>query len=412
MNTDRPPRRPVTEAELHAFVDGQLPAERQREIEAYLADRPDEAQRVEAYRAQKRELHALFDPVLDEAAAAAPAGAAGAAAQRRGTCSAWPPGWRSPWSAAPPAGGCAAAGLTPGSDAARMAAVAPAPGAPTWCLPAVLRSVPPSRTRSTAPTCAGPVEVDAAHEDQLVAWLSKRMGAPMKPPHLQALGYTLEGGRLLPGGQGPVAQFMYRDEPGSKLTLYVSNDIADVGSAAAAGREASEAGEERDTAFRFAQEGAVNVFYWVDGPFGYALSSDADRSVLARVSAEVYQQLGARAEGSSFDSALLSPRGLHRWSRDADGVCAGVGDRMFQSTRDHHSARRLTASIAQRDYGAPCPPGSSNVALIATFESPQRQATHTFYSAGCSSSRSESRSICMFISLHEGCRSSAGTTQW
>ena len=47
------------------------------------------------------------------------------------------------------------------------------------------------------------------------------------------------------------------------------------------------------TAIRFAQEGAVNVFYWVDGPFGYALSSDADRSVLARVSAEVYQQLGA-----------------------------------------------------------------------------------------------------------------------
>ena len=49
-----------------------------------------------------------------------------------------------------------------------------------------------------------------------------------------------------------------------------------------------------DTAFRFAREGAVNVFYWVDGAFGYALSSDAERSVLAQVSAEVYQQLGSR----------------------------------------------------------------------------------------------------------------------
>ena len=38
---------------------------------------------------------------------------------------------------------------------------------------------------------------------------------------------------------------------------------------------------------------AVNVFYWVDGPFGSALASDADRSVLARVSTEVYQQLGS-----------------------------------------------------------------------------------------------------------------------
>ena len=64
-----------------------------------------------------------------------------------------------------------------------------------------------------------PVEVDAAHEDQLVAWLSKRMGAPMKPPHLQAQGDALEGGRVLPGGQGPVAQFMVRNELGSKLTL-------------------------------------------------------------------------------------------------------------------------------------------------------------------------------------------------
>ena len=68
MNTDRPPPSipPVTEADLHAFVDGRLPAERQVEIAAYLAARPEDAQRLEAYRAQKRKLHALFDPVLDE----------------------------------------------------------------------------------------------------------------------------------------------------------------------------------------------------------------------------------------------------------------------------------------------------------------------------------------------------------
>ena len=115
-----------------------------------------------------------------------------------------------------------------------------------------------------------------------------------QPPHLQSQGYTLEGGRLLPGGQGPVAQFMYRNELGSKLTLYVSNDVADVGSAAGPGGAPQPGAKTADTAFRFAREGAVNVFYWVDGPFGYALSSDADRSVLAQVSAAVYQQLGAR----------------------------------------------------------------------------------------------------------------------
>ena len=65
--TPTPPTSPITEAELHALVDGQLTAERQREIEAALVGRPDEASRVDAYRAHKRELRALFDPVLDEA---------------------------------------------------------------------------------------------------------------------------------------------------------------------------------------------------------------------------------------------------------------------------------------------------------------------------------------------------------
>ena len=135
-----------------------------------------------------------------------------------------------------------------------------------------------------SPDVRRPVEVSADQEDQLVAWLSKRMGTPMKPPHLQALGYTLDGGRLLPGGQGPVAQFMYHDPAGAKLTLYVSREISGVD-------PASKGALNQDTAFRFAREGNVNVFYWVDGALGYAISADAEKAELARVSGEVYQQL-------------------------------------------------------------------------------------------------------------------------
>jgi anti-sigma factor RsiW len=40
----------VTEEELHAYVEGVLPAARAAEVEAYLASRPDEAARVSAYR--------------------------------------------------------------------------------------------------------------------------------------------------------------------------------------------------------------------------------------------------------------------------------------------------------------------------------------------------------------------------
>jgi len=163
-------------------------------------------------------------------------------------------------------------------------------------------AIPMTRPVSPAPTLASAagfahavytpdqrraVEIDAAHQDQLVAWLSKRMGAAMRPPHLQALGYALEGGRLLPGGAGPVAQFMYRDAGGTRLTLYVSNEVADLESGKS----------DPGTAFRFAQQGELTVFYWVDGPFGYAISAAADREALAGVSAEVYRQLSAAGVG-------------------------------------------------------------------------------------------------------------------
>ncbi len=119
-----------------------------------------------------------------------------------------------------------------------------------------------------------PVEISAEHEDQLVTWLSKRMGSPMRPPKLGSLGYELVGGRLLPGDNGPVAQFMYQDANGQRLTLYVSAEIK----------------ANQDTAFRYTQEGQVNVFYWVDGKWGYAISANTPKSALSLVATSVYDQ--------------------------------------------------------------------------------------------------------------------------
>ena len=279
------PNPPITEAELHAFVDGQLTPERQREVEAALASRPEEAQRAETYRAQKRALHALFDPVLDESV------------PPRVLRAAQP---RTPWYLQRAAAGIAIALV---SGAVGWGLRGGVPGMPPESV--LAQQGPASITMASAtgfaqraavahavysPEQRRPVEVDAAHEDQLIAWLSKRMGAPMKPPHLQAVGYALEGGRLLPGGQGPVAQFMYRDDAGSRLTLYVSNEIGELG-VSVSGADGKGPAQRVDTAFRFAREGQVNVFYWVEGRFGYAISADADRAALARVSGEVYRQL-------------------------------------------------------------------------------------------------------------------------
>jgi len=253
------PNTPLTEAELHAFVDDQLTPERQREIEALLAQRPEEAQRAQSYRGQKRELHALFDPVLEEPV------------PQRLLDVARP---RTPWYAQRWVAGIAIALVSGAAGWGLHGALRP--GAPPTPAVAAFAQRAAVAHAVYSPEQRRPVEVDAAHEDQLVTWLSKRMGAPMKPPHLQELGYALEGGRLLPGGQGPVAQFMYRDAAGRRLTLYVSNE--NVG----------------QTAFRYVREGPINVFYWVDGSFGYAISAEADREALQAVATEVYRQLASR----------------------------------------------------------------------------------------------------------------------
>ena len=65
-----------------------------------------------------------------------------------------------------------------------------------------------------APEVRHPVEVDAKEQEHLVKWLSKRLGLTLKVPLLTTEGFELLGGRLLPGPDGPVAQFMYQDSGG------------------------------------------------------------------------------------------------------------------------------------------------------------------------------------------------------
>jgi len=246
---------PVTEAELHAYVDGVLPAARVAEVEAYLAERPEEAARVAAYRAQLAALHREFDAVLDEPVPDR------LQVRRR---------WR-----LPPLARYAAAlawialGGVIGWQLHAYDSMSSRTESATWARRAAIAHAVYS------PEVRRPVEVGADQEGQLVAWLSKRLGTQLKVPHLGDLGYSLVGGRLLPGERGPVAQFMYQDAKGQRLTLYVRTNPD----------------ETRETAFRFAQENNVGVFYWLDRKLGYALSGEVDKAELLRVATAVYRQL-------------------------------------------------------------------------------------------------------------------------
>ena len=248
-------RLPVTESDLHAYIDGMLPAERASEVEAYLAAHPEDTARVAAYCEQTAALHRTFDPVLDEPL------------PRKLEIP------RPLW-------------IRPVLRYAAVVAWIALGGVIGWQLHAYtstsIRMEPAAWARRAAiahaiysPEVRHPVEVGADQEAHLAAWLSKRLGAPIKAPYLGNQGYQLVGGRLLPGERGPVAQFMYQDGRGQRLTLYVRVNPDD----------------SRETAFRFAQERGVGVFYWLDRKLGYALSGEVDRTELLRVATAVYRQL-------------------------------------------------------------------------------------------------------------------------
>ena len=57
---------PVTEAELQAYADGRLAAPRVAQVEAWLATRPEHAERIAEYRRLADEMRELYDPVLSE----------------------------------------------------------------------------------------------------------------------------------------------------------------------------------------------------------------------------------------------------------------------------------------------------------------------------------------------------------
>ncbi|MCU0805414.1 MAG: anti-sigma factor [Burkholderiales bacterium] len=243
----------ASETDLHAYVDGALDEAHRREVEAHLAANPVDAERVRAWQDQKARMRALFNPVLEETV---PDRLRAVAAPRR----------RIPYALA---AGALVAGIAIGWAAKTYLATDPK-AVPTASLPkraAVAHVV-------YSPEVRHPVEVGADQQEHLVNWLSKRVGQPLKAPILATVGFELVGGRLLPGDAGPVAQFMYQDARGQRLTLYVSRSTAN-----------------RDTAFRFSQEDRVSVFYWVDGKLGYALSSELPKDRLLAVATAVYQQL-------------------------------------------------------------------------------------------------------------------------
>jgi anti-sigma factor RsiW len=252
---------PLSDAELQAYTDERLEPGRRAAVEAWLVAHPEESERIADYRRLSEEVRSAYESVLSEPVPERLERVARRRARLRRVAIA--AGWVALGAAlgaivtAELQGGRSSPGALAQESAmmARRAAIAHA---------------------TYSPEVRHPVEVGADDEQHLVAWLSKRVGVKLRAPSLDEAGLSLVGGRLLPGESGPVAQFMYQSGNGRRLTLYIR-------------REAS---RNRETAFRYARENNVGVFYWIDRETGYALASaDLSREELLRAANLVYKQL-------------------------------------------------------------------------------------------------------------------------
>lgn len=304
---------------LHAYVDGELTPEDAARVATWLQARPTEAQRVLAWQAQRQQLQALRRDLLDEplpprllqawaAGTAAPAAAADhpappAALPQRVPARRWVLAANGPWRAV------AALLIGLGLGWSLRPWLAPSAAGPAAIDgPAVAATVPIYVREAAAahalyvPERRHPVEVGAEQQEHLVQWLGKRLGTPLRVPHLEGLGYRLVGGRLLPGGTGAAsaaeaglarAQFMYENAEGERLTLYVAMATPPANGPAASGTTAARGDEA--AAFRFTASGSGaalrHSFYWQDGALRYALTGGADRARLAAVAERVYREL-------------------------------------------------------------------------------------------------------------------------
>jgi len=241
---------PIGEIDLHAYVDGQLDAARRADVEAFLALHPEAAGEVQALRAQNQALHLGYDGILNEPVPLR----LGQVLQRR----------RRPYGIA---AGLAwlVCGLAIGWSAHGMG---PQPAMRSFARQALAAHVLYTVEKRH------PVEVPAEQEAHLVAWLSKRLDAPIRAPNLQPEGFALLGGRLLPGGSAPLAQLMYQSATGERLTLMVKR-----------------AGQVDETGFKVMEQNGTSVFYWIDRDYGYALSGSMDRSRLLAIARAVDAQL-------------------------------------------------------------------------------------------------------------------------
>jgi anti-sigma factor RsiW len=251
---------PVTEEDLHSYVDGELSADRSEAVVAWLAAHPDQAAMVASWRAQADSIRARYAGIAGEPV---PDRFKLEKLQRFGRSAGR--GWFAVAAAASVAAFIFGAGT--GWFARGVSASSPSAFE-------MLTSDAMQAYKLYVVEVRHPVEVPGDERVHMTQWLSKRLGTALAIPDLQSVGLKLVGGRLLPGPTGAAAAFyMYEGPSGERFTIYCAKAASP------------------ETALHYRDEDRLAAFYWVDGQIAYVVSGPSDRERLEQITKAVYEQV-------------------------------------------------------------------------------------------------------------------------
>lgn len=255
-------QRPITEDDLHAYVDRVLEPERQVEVAAYLEAHPDMAKRVAGFSEQRELLRGALAPIAEEPLPPELNLARIIESRRQRRAPAW-------WAVAAMllvcisgAGGWLLRGEMQASYASAGLAALAQEAAYSYNV--------------YSPDHVRPVEIRASDSAQLVQWTSNRLHRPVKVPDLTTSGYRLMGGRLIATAHGPAAMFMYDDDHGDRLVMLTRPMATD-----------------QNQPMVPHSGGDVSGFAWADGGMGYSLVGQSTPDVLRPIANEARRQASA-----------------------------------------------------------------------------------------------------------------------
>ena len=253
--------KPITDQDLHAYVDNALNLVRRSEVEKFLSKNPMINNELKEYKLFNKAFKHLYDPVLEEKIPQRLLQVDQPQAKRR----------RIGLAQAASLFIAITTGIVIGWFARDEGYLSNLTHSQTMVMVKDAFSFHAVYT----PEVRHPVEVPSKQKAHLAKWLSKRLKTNVRVPNLSAEGFELLGGRLLTTGDEPAAQFMYQNGDGDRVTLFSRHRLR----------------SEETSAFRYASKGSINGFYWTDGELSFVLIADIGKDRVSRLAHIVYEDM-------------------------------------------------------------------------------------------------------------------------